>query len=63
MPETDFAAMDEAGKEALKEMEKLPKKSIIDMGTWWKTWYTKAGHKRLARGLIAYMKKNDKPIG
>ena len=32
---------------------------ITNVATWWKRWYLKAGHKRLARILLQFASKED----
>ena len=49
--------MDDAGREAMKELDKLEEQANLKPGIeavreWWKGWYLKAGHKRLAKGLL-----------
>jgi hypothetical protein len=46
--------MDEAAAQAQDELqEHFNSWSAQDMITWWRKWYTKAGHKRLGRVLVA----------
>lgn len=50
-------AMAEAAALAAKELEGLPREHINTIATWWKSWYMKAGHKRLGRALLGFAKK------
>uniref|UniRef100_A0A6H2A4W9 EF-hand domain-containing protein n=1 Tax=viral metagenome TaxID=1070528 RepID=A0A6H2A4W9_9ZZZZ len=50
--------MDKDGKLALAEFEKsMSKMDGKQVAQWWQKWYTKAGHKRLGRGLVAIAKR------
>ena len=47
--------MDKAAADARKEIQKhLDGWSARDIATWWKSWYMKAGHKRLGRILVEF---------
>lgn len=43
-------AMDSAAVSAAKELS--PCKTVAEVADWWRRWYLKAGHKRLARLLM-----------
>ena len=51
--------MDSAAAEAGKDLiDNIDKEAIHAVAEWWKKWYQEAGHKRLARVLLAQLKKN-----
>jgi hypothetical protein len=51
--------MDQAADVAKEKLKDLPKDAIIIVADWWKTNYTKAGHKRLAKLLLTYASKKE----
>jgi len=51
-----YTSMDEAAEDALESLKKRDPKVVMIVATWWKDWYLKAGHKRLGRGLLKYLK-------
>ena len=53
----DKEKMDQAAKEAGEELAKLEANALVGVANWWKKWYMKAGHKRLARILLQYAKE------
>lgn len=54
MADIDYAAMDEAASQAGEELLKLGEEATVSqVADWWRRWYLKAGHKRLARILMA----------
>ena len=62
MPELKFdpAAMDEAAKIAMEDFKNtFPDEEKVSFARWWKKHYMKAGHKRLARGLLLYAPKKE----
>jgi aryl carrier-like protein len=49
--------MDEAAEEALHELvqlQGLDKAQMLLLATWWRKWYTQAGHKRLGRQIMKF---------
>jgi hypothetical protein len=53
MPREEQPEMDEAAKEAEKELlEHFDQWSARAVAKWWTKWYLKAGHKRLGRLLV-----------
>ena len=50
--EEDREKMDKAAEEADKDLQAIPEDHVVSVATWWKKWYMKAGHKRLARILL-----------
>lgn len=45
--------MDEAAEQAKQELEqKIQSMTALDLASWWKKHYQKAGHKRLGRVLV-----------
>jgi macrodomain Ter protein organizer (MatP/YcbG family) len=50
------AEMDKAALEAVKELKKLDKKALVEVGEWIKKHYLKAGYKRLCKALLAEIK-------
>lgn len=55
----DKAKMDAAAVEAEQDMNSIPYDAFADVAQWWKKWYPKAGHKRLARILLQYAPKEE----
>jgi len=57
--EEDKKKMNEAAQEAEKELINLMARhnTITGLANWWKKWYMKAGHKRLARILLQNAKE------
>ncbi|MHC4427525.1 MAG: hypothetical protein ACYS0D_02860 [Planctomycetota bacterium] len=50
---TEANDFDKAAAEARKEIQRhLDGWSARDIANWWKSWYMKAGHKRLGRILV-----------
>lgn len=49
--------MDKAATEAAEQLEEISKDHIIVVADWWKKNYLKAGHKRLAKLLLACASK------
>lgn len=60
--EEDREKMDKVAQEAEKELTDLIIKdnTISGLANWWKKWYVKAGHKRLARILLQNARKEGK---
>lgn len=53
--EEDKQAMDNAAVDAENNaMEDIPGDAMREVANWWKQWYMKTGHKRLARILLQY---------
>lgn len=53
--------MDDAANKARRELDRNWEKwTAHDVAVWWKKWYSRAGHNRLARVLIAV--DDDPPI-
>jgi len=53
MTDIDYMAMDEAAAQAGKELMQLGMEATVaQIADWWRRWYMKAGHKRLARILM-----------
>ena len=51
--EQEKQQMDEAAKDARKELvSNLESWSAKEVVRWWKNWYMRAGHRRLARLLV-----------
>jgi RNA polymerase-interacting CarD/CdnL/TRCF family regulator len=48
-----FDEMDKAAEEFAKELDGLPKDAVKMVADLWQKHYLKAGHKRLARKLLA----------
>lgn len=50
--------LDKAASEARQELDtlELDEATMDKLGEWWRKWYMKAGHKRLARKLLQYTK-------
>ncbi len=54
----DSKEMDKAAEEAAKELRQhFERWSARDVAAWWKTWYGRAGHKRLGRLLVDLARK------
>ena len=53
----DRQAMDMAASDAEKSLENVDEDALITVANWWKDWYPKAGHKRLAKILLQYASK------
>lgn len=53
---TILEQMDQAAKEADTELRNLNAEAVTIVANWWQKWYLKAGHKRLARLLLQYIK-------
>lgn len=54
----DGKDMDKAAEEAGKELRQhFDRWSARDLATWWKTWYVRAGHKRLGRILVELVRQ------
>ena len=54
MADIDYAAMDDAASQAAEELMKLGMEAdVAQIADWWRRWYLTAGHKRLARILMA----------
>jgi hypothetical protein len=51
--------MDEAARAAEESLKDIPKDTITQVADWWRTNYTKAGHKRLAKILLGYATKKE----
>lgn len=51
--------MDEAARAAEESLKELPTNAITQVADWWRTNYTKAGHKRLAKILLGYANKKE----
>jgi len=58
--EEDKEKMDQAAQGAKKDLDTIPNDYIISLANWWKKWYMKAGHKRLARVLLQNTKEEEK---
>jgi len=52
--EADKQAMDMAAADAESDANTVADDAMQDVANWWKKWYPKAGHKRLARILLQY---------
>lgn len=52
-------AMDLAAQEAREELKKLDPAAVATVGSWWWRWYRRAGHKRLARALLAEVSEGE----
>ena len=53
MADIDYAAMDAAAYAAAEELMSLGLEAAVpQLADWWRRWYLKAGHKRLARILM-----------
>ena len=51
--EQEMQRMNEAAEEARKELvSNLENWAAKDVAVWWKSWYMRAGHKRLGRLLV-----------
>ena len=57
--EEDKQKMDAAAVEAEQDIELVSSDALTDVARWWKKWYYKAGHKRLARVLLQYAPKEE----
>jgi hypothetical protein len=57
-PITDNA-MDHAAAKATNDLATLDANAVKVVAQWWKDHYLKAGHKRLARSLLATLKKEN----
>lgn len=56
--EEDKQAMGSAAVDAENDAaENVPGEALAEVANWWKRWYIKAGHKRLARILLQYASK------
>ncbi|HDD43691.1 MAG TPA: hypothetical protein ENG63_02360 [Candidatus Desulfofervidus auxilii] len=55
-----FEEMDKAAENAKEELKNLNEEAVIQVAQWWNKWYLKAGHKRLGRILINYLKEKQK---
>jgi hypothetical protein len=51
--------MDHAAEKATTDLSHLDADAVKLVAQWWKDNYMKAGHKRLARALLATLKKGD----
>ena len=54
----DRQAMDSAAVDAENDAG-VSDETMIEVANWWKRWYLKAGHKRLARILLQYASKEE----
>lgn len=59
--EEDRQAMDNAAADAENDSNTVDDNSMQEVANWWKRWYLKAGHKRLARVLLQYAPKEVAP--
>ena len=60
----DKDKMDGAAVAAEQELDSLDGKGAVAfavVAVWWKKWYIRAGHKRLARILLQFASKEDSP--
>ena len=57
----DKDKMDEAAISAERDIRDTELDTFRRVATWWKKWYLKTGHKRLARVLLQYAPKEDSP--
>ena len=58
--EEDRQAMDNAAADAENDAaENVPDEALQEVANWWKKWFLKAGHKRLARILLQYASKEE----
>lgn len=55
----DKDKMDMAAADAENDSNTVDDNSMQEVATWWRKWYIKAGHKRLARILLQYAPKED----
>ncbi len=53
-----YTSMDEAAVDALESLKKRDPKVVKVMANWWKDWYLTAGHKRLGRILLKWLKES-----
>ena len=51
--------MDAAAVLADEKLKEISKEHIIAIADWWRSNYLKAGHKRLAKLLLAYSTKKE----
>ena len=56
-PEEQKVAMDAAAAAAIAELMMIDQNISVPMARWFVSHYTKAGHKRLGRGLVAFAKE------
>ena len=56
-PEEQKEAMDAASEVAVKELLSMDQSITVPVARWWLHHYTKAGHKRLGRALVAFAKE------
>lgn len=55
-----FEQMDQAAEKAKEDLKNLNEEAVIEVAQWWKKYYLNAGHKRLGRILINYLKEKQK---
>jgi len=55
--------MDAAVEIAIAELKKMPKAVVMPIAEWFFKHFLKAGHKRLGRALVAYVKESNKNGG
>jgi len=55
--EQDRQAMDNSVTDAENDLTNVDEDSLIMVANWWSKWYMYAGHKRLARILLQYARK------
>jgi hypothetical protein len=51
--------MDKAAELAEEKLKEISKEHVIAIADWWKKYYGKAGHKRLAKLLLTYATKKE----
>ena len=51
--EFDPQAMNRAAEAAKEDLESVDPEAVKAITEWWRKWYLQAGHKRLARVLLA----------
>ena len=52
--EEDKQRMDNAATDAENDLLEVDNEALAVVANWWRKWYGKAGHKRLARVLLQY---------
>ena len=54
LTEEDRQKMDSAAIDAQNDLENVSDEALAKVANWWKKWYLKAGHRRLARILLEF---------
>lgn len=60
MPNESQQAMDNAANEAEKDLESIPNDILLPTAKWVRSWYLKAGYKRLGKILVNAANKLDR---